>query len=107
MKTNSPLHIILAGGSCFALLVYVLACTYGGTSSVRMTGRCCIPRDQQNGALSVALYDRDKGRSEQIYSGIEPHTGTNIHSTFMHVEWLPDGKHILVAQSFRKRTYRL
>lgn len=54
--------------------------------------------DPQNGALSIAVYDRDSGRSEQVYSGLAPHLGTNVHSTHMRVEWLPDGKHILVAQ---------
>lgn len=55
--------------------------------------------DPQSGALSIALYDRDTGRSEQIFSGIGPHSGTNIQSACLRAQWLPDGKHILVAET--------
>ncbi len=99
MKTHPPLHVILAGGSCVALLVYVLACTYGATSFSPDDCQVLYPSfDLRNGAFSVALYDRNTGRSEQIYSSLGTHSGTNVEPSGMHAEWLPDGKHILVAQ---------
>jgi hypothetical protein len=52
--------------------------------------------------LSIAVYDRSTGRSEQIFSGIASHTGTNLHSASLRAGWLPDGKHILVAEAGEK-----
>jgi hypothetical protein len=97
MKANRSLHIILTGGSCLALLIYVLACTYGRTSFSPDDRLVLYPSvDPQNRALSIALYDRDTGRSEQIFSAPN---NTNTDSAGMHAEWLPDGKHILVVQA--------
>src|ERR1035441_7650384 len=97
MKTNRPLHVILAGLGGTALLVYILACSAAFSPDDRQV---LYPSfDPQNGALSIALYDRDTRRSEQIFSSIGAHTDTNLHSACLRAEWLPDGKHILVAEA--------
>ncbi len=41
----------------------------------------------------------DTRRSEQIFSSIGAHTNTNMHSASLRAAWLPDGKHILVAEA--------
>jgi hypothetical protein len=97
MKTNRTIHILLAGIGVASLLVYVLACSTAFSPDDRQV---LYPSfDPQSGALSIAVYDRSSGRSEQIFSGIGAHTDTNLHSACLRAEWLPDGKHILVAQA--------
>lgn len=105
MKTNCTLHVILAGIGGVSLLVYILACSTSFSPDDRQV---LYPSfDPQSGALSIALYDRDTGRSEQIFSGIGSHDGTNIHSACLRAEWLPDGKHILVAEAGEKEKLSL
>lgn len=95
MKTNRTIHVLLAGIGVASLLVYVLACSTAFSPDDRQV---LYPSfDPQNGALSIAVYDRNTGRSEQIFSGIGSHTDTNLHSASLRAGWLPDGKHILVA----------
>ena len=97
MKTNHTLHVLLAGIGVVSLLVYMLACS---TAFSPDDHQVLYPSfDPQSGALSIAVYDRSTGRSEQIFSGIGSHTGTNLHSASLRAGWLPDGKHILVAQA--------
>src|ERR1039457_3089425 len=97
MKTNRTLHVLLAGIGCVSLLVYVLACSTAFSPDDRQV---LYPSfDPQSGALSIAVYDRNTGHSEQIFSSIGSHTDTNIHSACLRAEWLPDGKHILVAEA--------
>jgi hypothetical protein len=97
MKTNRTIHVLLAGIGVASLLVYVLACSTAFSPDDRQV---LYPSfDPQSGALSIAVYDRSTGRSEQIFSGIGSHTDTNIHSASLRAGWLPDGKHILVAQA--------
>lgn len=97
MKTNRTIHVLLAGIGCVSLLVYILACSTAFSPDDRQV---LYPSfDPQSGALSIALYDRHTGRSEQIFSGIGSHTDTNLHSASLRAEWLPDGKHILVAEA--------
>ena len=97
MKTNRTIHVLLAGIGCVSLLVYVLACSTAFSPDDRQV---LYPSfDPQSGALSIAVYDRSTGRSEQIFSGIGSHTDTNIHSASLRAGWLPDGKHILVAEA--------
>jgi len=105
MKTNRTIHVLLAGIGCVSLLVYILACSTAFSPDDRQV---LYPSfDPQNGALSLALYDRDTRRSEQIFSGVGPHAGTSIHSACLRAEWLPDGKHILVAQAIGKEELSL
>jgi hypothetical protein len=53
----------------------------------------------QTHVRSIALYDRDTGRSEQIFPDAKSHSITNLPSDYLRAEWLSDGKHILVAQA--------
>jgi hypothetical protein len=104
MKMNRPLHIVLAGIGCGSLLIYILACATAFSPDDRQV---LYPSfDPQSGALSIALYDRDTGRSEQIFSGHEAHTGTNLHSASLRAAWL-DAKHILVAEAGGKNNLSL
>ena len=97
MKTNRTLNILLAGIGGGSLLVYILACSTAFSPDDRQV---LYPSfDPQNGALSIAVYDRSTGRSEQIFSSIGAHTDTNMHSASLRAAWLPDGKHILVAEA--------
>jgi len=94
MKANRPLHIVLAGIGGVSLLIYVLACATAFSPDDR---QILYPSfDPQSGALSIALYDRDTGRSEPIFSGQEARTGANLHSASLRAAWL-DAKHILLA----------
>ena len=62
MKKHHPLHIVLAGIGVASLLVYVLACSTAFSPDDRQV---LYPSfDPQSGALSIALYDRNTGRSE-------------------------------------------
>src|ERR1039457_2366635 len=100
MKTNRTIHVLLAGLGGVSLLVYILACSTAFSPDDRQV---LYPSfDPQSGALSIALYDRNTGRSEQIFSGIGSHTDTNLHSASLRAGWLPDGKHILVAEAEEK-----
>ena len=104
MKMNRPLHLILAGIGCVSLLIYVLACATAFSPDDRQV---LYPAFYpQSGALSIALYDRDTGRSEQIFSGQEARTGTNLHSASLRAAWL-DAKHILVAEAGGKNSLSL
>ncbi len=97
MKTNRTLHFLLAGTGGMSLLVYILACSTAFSPDDRQV---LYPSfDPQNGALSIAVYDRSTRRSEQIFSSIGAHTDTNMHSASLRAAWLPDGKHILVAEA--------
>src|ERR1017187_4754869 len=97
MKTNRTIHVLLAGIAGVSLLVYVLACSTAFSPDDRQV---LYPSfDPQSGALSIAVYDRSTGRSEQIFSGVGAHTDTNMHSASLRAGWLPDGKHILVAEA--------
>ncbi len=97
MKTNRPLHFWLAAIAVASLLTYVLACSTAFSPDDR---QLLYPSfDPQNGALSIALYDRSHDRSEQIFSSLGVHSDTNLHSACLRAEWFPDGRHILIAEA--------
>ena len=102
MKSQRVLHIILAGGGCVALLIYVLACTYGRTSFSPNDQQVLYPSVDSRGAMSIALYDRATGRSEQIQLADSLPPITNSPMSCLHAEWLPDGRHIILAQMKEK-----
>jgi len=97
MKRIPTLHKILAGIGCASLLVYVLACT---TSFSPDDSQVLYPAfDKQSGAISVAVYDRNTGRSETLFTAIAPgETATNQDLLLVRAQWL-DAKHVLVAHS--------
>ena len=100
MINHRPFHIVLAAGSCLALVACVLACTLGSVSFSPDDRQLLYPAfDLQNGSPSIALYDRITGRSEQIFSGVMAHVEKSDKDlVLMRAEWLPDGKHILILQ---------
>ena len=105
MKTNRPLHFLLAAIAVASLLTYVLACSTAFSPDDR---QLLYPSfDPQSGALSIALYDRSHGRSEQIFSSLGVHSDTNLHSACLRAEWLPDGRHILIAEASDKENVSL
>ena len=96
MKRNKSLHVVLAGIGCASLLVYILACS---TSFSPDDSQVLYPAfDAQSGAVSVAVYDRKTGRSENIFTAIAPSEEiTNQIRLLTRAQWLPDGKHVLIA----------
>jgi len=97
MKTNRSLQSILACVGAGSLLIYVLACATSFSPDDRQV---LYPSfDPQSGASAVALYDRGTGRSEIIFSAAETVAKTNRHSALIRAGWLPDGKHILIANA--------
>ncbi len=100
MKTPRPLHVVLAVIASVSLLIYVLACTTSFSPDDRQV---LYPTfDPPSGALGVALYDRESGRSETLYAASKMAVATNQHPLLMRAEWLPDGRHILVAQASKE-----
>ena len=97
MKTNRSLQSILACVGAGSLLIYVLACATSFSPDDRQV---LYPSfDPQSGASAVALYDRETGRSEILFSAAETAAKTNSHSALIRAGWLPDGKHILIASA--------
>lgn len=96
MKRNKTLHVVLAGIGCVSLLVYILACS---TSFSPDDSQVLYPAfDKQSGAISVAVYDRQTGRSENIFTAIAPgESATNQDRLLTRSQWLLDGKHILIS----------
>lgn len=95
MKKPSTLHVALAAVGLASLLVYVLACS---TSFSPDDSQVLYPAfDQPSGAVSIAVYDRKTGRSENIFTAYAPDEGTNREALLTRAQWLPDGKHVLIA----------
>lgn len=97
MNRHATLHATLAAVGCASLLVYVLACQQASFSPD--DSQVLYPAfDLPGGAESVAVYDRQTGRSESIFAAIP--NGRNAADGdlgLIRAQWLPDGKHVLVA----------
>jgi hypothetical protein len=95
MKPKKILHVILAGIGCASLLVYILACS---TSFSPDDSQVLYPSFEKNsGAVSIAVYDRKTGRSEELFTALAPSEDvTNQDLQLARAQWL-DGKHVLVA----------
>jgi hypothetical protein len=99
MKTNLSPQSILAGVGAVSLLIYVLACATSFSPDDRQV---LYPTfDPRSGATSVALYDRQTGRSEVLFTAAVAEFATNQQPVLLRAEWLPDGKHILIASVVR------
>jgi hypothetical protein len=95
MKINRSLQSILAAVGAGSLLIYVLACATSFSPDDRQV---LYPSfDPQSGASAVALYDRETGRSEILFSAAETAAKTDRNSALIRAGWMPDGKHILIA----------
>lgn len=96
MKTHTRRNTFLAGLALASLVVYVLACTSFSPDDSKVM----FPAfDVASGGSSVMVYDRKSRAMEQVFVAINPSGPgeTNREPSLLRPEWLPDGKHILVA----------
>ena len=97
MKINPWLQSSLAGVAAVSLLIYVLACATSFSPDDRQVLYPSL--DSQTGATGVAVYDRKSGRSEMLFTAAMADVATNQQPVPMRAEWLPDGKHVLIAEA--------
>jgi len=97
MKTKVSPQSLLAGVGAVSLLLYVLACATSFSPDDRQVLYPAF--DPQSGATSVALYDRQTGHSETLFTAIGAEVATNQQPVLLRAGWLPDGKHILIASA--------
>ena len=97
MKINPALQSTLAGVAVLSLLIYVLACATSFSPDDRQV---LYPSfDPQTGAASVAVYDRQTGHSQTVFSAAEAEAATNQQPALLRAAWLGDGRHILIAEA--------
>jgi len=101
MKTKSLLSSILAAFAAVSLLVYVLACATSFSPDDRQVLYPTL--DPRSGATGVAVYDRKTGRSETLFTALAADNATNQQPVLLRAEWLPDGKHILIASTMKNK----
>lgn len=93
---DSDIHPVLAGIGCISLAIYILACS---TSFSPDDSRVLyLAFDPDSGAQSVAVYDRENGSSETVFAALGPREANGDPDIFR-AQWLPDGKHVLVASA--------
>lgn len=93
MACSLRTRALLAGVGGAALLAYTLACN---TAFSPDDSQVLYPAfDPSSGAPAVAVYDRKTGRSETIFA--EKQAEDKRDDGLMRAQWLPDGKHVLVA----------
>jgi hypothetical protein len=97
MKTNPSLQAILAGVAAVSLFIYVLACATSFSPDDRQVLYPSL--DPRSGASGVALYDRKTGHRELLFTAAAPDATTNQQPVLLRAEWLPDGKHLLIASA--------
>lgn len=96
MKTHTARNSLLAGLGLASLLAYALACTSFSPDDSKVM----FPAfDLASGGSSVMVFDRKSRNIEQVFVAINPWGPgeTGGEATLLRSEWLPDGKHILVA----------
>ncbi len=94
MNRNSTRNTGLALLGLLALVVYILACTSFSPDDKQVL----YPALDANGAMGLAVYDRETQRSEMLfvpafYRGEQ----TNVERCILRGRWLPDGRHIVAA----------
>jgi len=96
MNTHTRRNSILAAIGLAALLVYILACTSFSPDDSKVAYPAF---DDKSGAVCVSVYDRKTGASEQVFTAatIKNVQSTNNEPCLLRPQWLPDGRHILVA----------
>lgn len=99
MTGKSSRHSIFAGIGCMSLLAYVIACQQASFSPD--DSQVLYPAfDPASGAESVAVYDRQASRSEAIFTALPgEQAGSRHEGGLIRAQWLPDGKHVLIAQA--------
>ena len=96
MKTRTQRSSLLAGLGLVSLLAYAIACTSFSPDDSKVM----FPAfDAASGGGTVMVYDRKSRNIEQVFAAIKPSAPgeTNREPSLLRPEWLPDGKHILVA----------
>ena len=96
MELNPFSRAILAGIGCAAFLAFILACTSFSPDDTQVL----YPVFDHSDAVSFAVYDRKTGLSESIFTALAPcETASNSAPLLTRAQWLPDGKHILLAHT--------
>jgi hypothetical protein len=96
MKTQMVRNAVLALAGLLALTLYILACTSFSPDDTKVL----YPTfDPSSGAVGIAVYDRETGRSETLfvpvaYEGKETNTITPL---LLRSQWLADGRNIVLA----------
>ncbi|MEI7901149.1 MAG: hypothetical protein WCK89_12930 [bacterium] len=95
MELNSTSRALLAGIGCAALLAHILACTSFSPDDNQVLYPVF---HQPSSTVRIAVYDRTTGRSELVLPALpSDQTDTNRAPVLTRAQWLPDGKHILIA----------
>ncbi len=95
MKTT--LNSTLALVALAALTIYILAC---GTAFSPDDKKVLYPAfDPSSGAIGVAVYDRESGRSEMLFVPVAFKKGgdAEVEPSLLRPQWLADGRNILVT----------
>ena len=97
MKTETALNAGLALVGLLALALCILACTSFSPDDTKVLYPVF---SGTNGAVGVAVYDRESGRSELLFAPVA-FEGTNGQAAplVLRPRWLADGRRILVAWS--------
>ncbi len=94
MNRNSTRNTGLALLGLLALVVYILACTSFSPDDKQVL----YPAFDANGALGLAVYDRETRQSEMLFvPAFYRGNHTNAERCIVRGRWLPDGHHIAVA----------
>lgn len=96
MKVHQVRNTILALAGLAALCVYILACTSFSPDDTKVLYPAF---DNGNGAIGMAVYDREERRSEMLFLPVwyGPGQSNAVAPKIMRSHWLADGRHILVA----------
>ena len=93
MNTNAVRNSGLALVGLAALTIYILACTSFSPDD----GKVLYPAfDTQNGALGIAVYDREAARSRMVFVPVN-YSDTNLNGSIARAQWLGNGRRILLS----------
>jgi hypothetical protein len=98
MKTQTARNAGLALVGLLALTIYILACTSFSPDDTKVLYPAF---SGTNGAVGVAVYDRQSGRSELLFVPVafEDDESDTAKPLLLRPQWLADGRRILVAWS--------
>jgi hypothetical protein len=96
MKTHTARNAGLALVGLLALTIYILACTSFSPDDTKVLYPAF---SGTNGVVGVALYDRERGRSELLFEPVafEDDESEAATPVLLRPQWLADGRRILVA----------
>ena len=98
MKTQTARNTGLALAGLLALTIYILACASFSPDDTKVVYPAF---SGTNGAVGVAVYDRESGRSEMVFVplAVEDDECQVATPALLRPQWLADGRRILVAWS--------